>query len=191
MNKKVLKKNGGTIALQIKRVSNEEVRITMVRSKRYLSFSKQLSPSTTEIGQALVETALVTLILMLLLTITVDLGRAMFTWLAMHNAASEGAYYASAFPNFRGTVGTTDKDTIIYRVQHESPSELLDWTIPGVGVEITFEDNDGEADPGTLVTVGISYPFEFIGPVPGLFGINELTIYAEATQVVLTNLDND
>lgn len=147
--------------------------------------------SPLEAGQALVETALVTLILLMLLTITVDLGRALFTWLAMHNAASEGAYYASAFPNYRGTVGTTDKNTIIYRTQHESPSELLDWTIPGVDVTIIFEDTHGEADPGTLVTVGISYPFTFIGPVPGLFGIEEITLYAEANQVVLTNLDND
>lgn len=144
-------------------------------------------------GQALAETALVMVFLLLLLSAIVDFGRAMFTWLAMQNAAAEGALYAANFsdPTRVGTVGTTDPETVIYRTQHESPdsASLLDWTTPGVGVSVTYDPvvTEPRPQPGTRVTVAITYPLEFIGPLPGLFGLSQMTLYAEATNVVLNN----
>lgn len=139
-------------------------------------------------GQALAETALVMVILLLLLSVIVDGGRMMFTWLAMQNAAAEGAYYATTFPD-EGTVGTNNPNTIIYRTQNESPSTLLDWNKPGTNVTVTYvPDRGGLPLAGDFVTVNISYPFDMIGPIPGLLGFpTQINIVAEATQVVLAD----
>jgi hypothetical protein len=51
-----------------------------------------------EHGQSMVELALTFTILLILLAGTVDLGRALFTWLEMRDAAQEGASYASVCP---------------------------------------------------------------------------------------------
>lgn len=147
-------------------------------------------------GQALAETALVLVILLLLLGGIVEFGRAMYTWLAMQNAAAEGAFYGANIsdPDRIGTVGTTDKDTVIYRTQHEmADSEILDWSQPGVDVTVTYSPDPGTSrpEPGTRVIVGISYPLEFIGPLPGLFGMSEMTLYAEAINVVLNDNESD
>src|SRR6185295_11358721 len=51
-----------------------------------------------ERGQGLVEFSLMLVFLSVLLISLLDLGRAYFTYLALKDAASEGAYYGSAFP---------------------------------------------------------------------------------------------
>ncbi len=51
-----------------------------------------------EWGQSTVELALAATLLMTLLAGTVEIGRALFTWLAMRDAAQEGAYYGSISP---------------------------------------------------------------------------------------------
>jgi Flp pilus assembly protein TadG len=55
-------------------------------------------PKPKERGQSMIELALVITILLVLLAGTVDLGRAFFTWLALRDAAQEGAAYGSAMP---------------------------------------------------------------------------------------------
>lgn len=155
----------------------------------------RLATTTTE-GQALAETALIMVILLLLLSGIVDFGRAMYTWLAMQNAAAEGAFYGANIsdPDRIGTVGTTDRNTVIYRTQHEmADSEILDWSQPGVDVTVTYSPDPGNTrpEPGTRVIVGVSYPLEFIGPLPGLFGISEMTLYAEAINVVLNDNESN
>jgi hypothetical protein len=52
-----------------------------------------------EKGQSMVELALTITILMAMLAGTIDLGRAFFTWLALRDAAQEGASYGSYKPN--------------------------------------------------------------------------------------------
>jgi hypothetical protein len=51
-----------------------------------------------ESGQSMVELALFITILLVLLAGTIDLGRAFFTWLAMRDAAQEGASYGAIYP---------------------------------------------------------------------------------------------
>lgn len=57
---------------------------------------------TKERGQSMVELALTITLLMVLLSGTIDLGRAFFTWLTMRDAAQEGASYASIAPPAAG-----------------------------------------------------------------------------------------
>ncbi len=69
--------------------------------------------SSTERGQSLVELAVAVVILLLLLAGAVDLGRMMFTYLSMRDAAQEGAAYASINPNFC--------DDILNRIKGNTP----------------------------------------------------------------------
>lgn len=57
-----------------------------------------------ERGQSMIELALTITILMVLLAGTVDLGRAFFTWLAMRDAAQEGASYGTLKPSDIGGI---------------------------------------------------------------------------------------
>lgn len=138
-------------------------------------------------GQAMAETAIVLVFLLLLLSVVVDAGRIMFTWLAMQNAAAEGAYYATTFRHV-GTTNGTDPDTIAYRAQNESPSVLLDWNKPGTTIAVTYLPTRSTQLAGDFVTVTVTYPFEMVGPLPGLLGFPEnIPISASATQVVLAD----
>src|SRR5258705_8499515 len=81
-----------------------------------------------ERGQGLVEFSLMLVFLSVLLISLLDVGRAYFTYLALKDAASEGAYYGSAFPQCiqnNGVDGTslacTGANIIPYRVRNSSP----------------------------------------------------------------------
>src|SRR5438128_7469048 len=55
-------------------------------------------PRQAERGQGLVEFSLSLVFLTVLLLGVLDIGRAYFTYLGLKDAAEEGAYYGSAFP---------------------------------------------------------------------------------------------
>ena len=65
-----------------------------------------------ERGQSLAEFTVMLVVLMVLLAGIVDASRAFFTYLAMRDAAQEGALYGSTYP--------TDTNGIRLRVQHTS-----------------------------------------------------------------------
>jgi hypothetical protein len=61
---------------------------------------KRWMHTENEKGQSLVELALSLVFLLIMLAGVVDLGRAMYEYLAMRDAAQEGAGYGSIFPNY-------------------------------------------------------------------------------------------
>lgn len=60
--------------------------------------NKRIKPNHPETGQSMVELALTITILMILLAGVIDMGRAFFTYMAMRDAAQEGAAYGSLNP---------------------------------------------------------------------------------------------
>ncbi len=56
--------------------------------------------NTGEKGQSLVELALGLTTMLIILAGTVDMGRILFYYLSLRNAAQEGATYGSIYPNF-------------------------------------------------------------------------------------------
>lgn len=105
-------------------------------------------------GQALVETALVLPVLLMILFITADLARALMAQVCLMNAAREGARYACGHP--------TDTNGIKLRVEAEvSGAAVLGTAI--VGSEITVSTR---VDPtplgGTETTVTVTYPFPLL-----------------------------
>ena len=159
-----------------------------------------LTNAYQERGQAMVETAFVMIILLLLLSIIIDLGRAFFTYLALQNAAAEGAYYAAK---------DRDPNNIRFRIRHESPDSpdiegapLMDWeALEDDDIEISFYCSNGDernyitVPSGAFVEVNVSYQFETIGPVAGMLAFvlpdtfsdwdGTFPLRAETKQIVL------
>jgi len=61
---------------------------------------KRLTNPPTEKGQSLLELSLVLVFLLILMAGVIDLGRMMYEYLTMRDAAQEGAGYGAAFPSY-------------------------------------------------------------------------------------------
>ena len=73
------------------------------------------------LGQSLVEFALVTPILLLVFAGAADFGRAFYAYVAIENAAKEGALYGARAPLCDDTSpgSCTDPNNVVWRVQNE------------------------------------------------------------------------
>ena len=106
-------------------------------------------------GQGLVETAVMTPIMILMLMGTVDFARVFTANIQVTNAAREGAYYGS-----RSTENATDSDAVADATLADSP------TIFGVAPSVASQlDTDGEYDQ---ISVTVTYPFVTLFDYPGI-----------------------
>lgn len=125
---------------------------------------------SSERGQAIVETALVLPIIMLLLLMMVDGGRVFHTWIVVTNGAREGA---------RAAVLRQDLLTIDAKLQQAMPTV--------VGGTWGFNITPGYDDPLTVpsgdpVTVDVTADVVLVTPLIGdLFGGSTFTVSASAT----------
>lgn len=67
---------------------------------------------STEKGQSLVELALMLVFILVLLAGVVDLGRMMYEYLTMRDAAQEGAGYGSIFPGYCNEIAARVMDNL-------------------------------------------------------------------------------
>jgi len=124
----------------------------------------------------MVELAIVVTILMILLAGTVDLGRAFFTWLAMRDAAQEGAAYGSIEPYNTAEL----QDRVIDNLEQVVNDPLNDIdvvpTIPGGACQ------------GDTIQVDVIYKdFPITMPFLGtILGTQAITITATVQDTVLT-----
>jgi len=145
-----------------------------------------------ERGQSLVELAISFMIIMFLLSGAVDLGRAFFTYVAIRDAAQEGATYASTNP--------TDTASIHTRAQQSSDSPIDFASDPNVQFRAPFSPSgawcsgfylDGGAIKANAVTVPIWYQFPIsmalIQPiVQAITGNNFITLKASSTYTIIS-----
>jgi hypothetical protein len=91
-------------------------------------FLRRRSLNRSERGQSMVEMALMMTILLVVLSAVLDLGRGFFSFIAIQNAAAEGALYAAINPRCRvpSMMGCTDPNNVVFRTRHESPDGLVD-----------------------------------------------------------------
>jgi len=151
-------------------------------------------------GQALVETALVSVLLALLLAGAVDFGRAYFTDVVVTNMAAEGAAYASLNPDYdknyqNQPLGSCSNLPI---ADYKNIQDRLRLVASEHGLVIKQQDRDsvvttittpGTPNPGDCVTrcfggiirVQVTYTIHDLF-LPRLLGINNITITEAATQ---------
>jgi hypothetical protein len=124
-----------------------------------------------ENAQGLVEFAIGITFLLVLLAGILDLGRAYFSYIALQDAAQEGASYASIAP--------TDITGIRERVRATS-SGPIDF--------ILFDDSQIEVQPlgvpctGNGIKVTVQFDFRLVAP---FFSGNSLALSADATDTIL------
>jgi TadE-like protein len=147
----------------------------------------------SERGQGLVEFALMLMFLTVLLMGVLDLGRAYFSYLALKDAAQEGAYFGSAFPqcqtlqpppNNSVYQGCNDPNNIPYRVGHSAPQgSLVNFDDPSA-YHVAVDAPVMQA--GQLLTVTVSYQYKMLTPFVGAIANGQtLTLTARSSAVIV------
>jgi Flp pilus assembly protein TadG len=141
-----------------------------------MNMDKIMKSKRNERGQSLVELALTITLLMVLLAGVVDFGRGFFTWLALRDAAQEGAAYGSILP--------TDPSGLRVRVW-DNLGELVGDPPSEIQVNITIIT---QPCLGNTIQVDVDYPnFTLTMPFLGaLLGSQTLPLHATVNDTILT-----
>lgn len=128
-----------------------------------------------ERGQSMVELALTITILMVLLAGTIDMGRAFFTWLALRDAAQEGASFGSIYPSYTNLIRLRVWDNL----EQVVPDPKTD-----VNVTVGYIDHPCL---GNTILVSVDYPnFPLTMPFLGtILGSQTLNIHASVNNSIL------
>lgn len=128
----------------------------------------------TERGAATVEFALFAMFLVLIISGIVDLGRGMYTAIALNDAVQEGALYA-AFTDDVGGADVTAADIQTRVVMSTSSPQLA-----VADVTVSCEAQTRAKQSGSRVTVELTHTLDLITPfVSDWFG-GSLTLHREA-----------
>lgn len=87
-------------------------------------FHSKRTHTSRQSGQSLVELALSLTVLLILLSGVVDLGRAFFAFMAMRDAAQEGALFGSLYPCIDAECTALNTPGIVSRVRNASHSPV-------------------------------------------------------------------
>ncbi len=128
-----------------------------------------------ERGQSLVELAISFTFLMILLAGTVDLGHGLFTWLALRDAAQEGASYGSINPIDTGGMRARIYDNL-EQIINDPPSNVV------INISIITQPC-----LGNTIQVDVDYPnFPITMPFLGtLLGSQTFPIHATVNDTIL------
>ncbi len=120
--------------------------------------------SQHEKGQSLVELALMLVFILILLAGVVDLGRMMYEYLTMRDAAQEGAGYGAVYPSYC--------DQIVARVMDNLPDANYtpDVTVNTLDCEVAYEADIDTPFPtngcnGKEIIVSVDHIFTITVPL--------------------------
>ncbi|MFN8377517.1 MAG: TadE family protein [Anaerolineae bacterium] len=148
---------------------------------RNQSFTRRMQ--RLEKGQSLVEMTVGFVVLVVILSGLLDLGRIYFIYVALEDGAGEGAIYLSINPACRtasdGAACANDANAE-WRARNAG-GQFVDWT--AANVVIKRPSVFGVGDP---VSVTIEYSFRLLTPVmPQITGLNPLTLRVTADQTII------
>jgi Flp pilus assembly protein TadG len=163
-------------------------------------------------GQSLIEFSLMAIILTILLLGVLDIGRAYFTYMALLDAAGEGAQFGAVNPTYwcasgdvhfdsngDGAVDGSDScpadftngnpDSIAYRVVNTAPvGTLVDWNTATVAVEMS--DDSLPIKPGRSLTVTVSADYQLLTPFIGAIAGTQILKLSASTSAFTLVGDN-
>ena len=122
----------------------------------------------SELGQSIVETAVVLPVVLLLLVAIVDSGRVFHSWLIVTNAAREGARSASAQQPWT---------TVEPRIEAASGAWMC-------GAELTCSATNIQGTSGSAVSVEVSRDVALLTPVMSALWGGTVTLTGNATMLL-------
>lgn len=140
---------------------------------------KIISAHRAERGQSLLELALSFVLIVTLLSGAVSFGMGLFYYVAMRDAAQEGAVYGSLHPDDVAGIGVRIRDAaggsgLIYNI----------YTSGDLGVAVTYS---GAHCEGNGITVTLTYDFPIFMPFIGtIIGSDVIHLEADVTDTILT-----
>jgi hypothetical protein len=153
-----------------------------------------------EQGQSLLEMCFGFVVLIMILSGVIDIGRAYFTYVALEDSAGEAVLFLSAFPECpESTSGPNcdDPNNARWRAIHAGGEggDLVDWA--GATFDFDCTKNDGVTDvacddiqTGDIANVTITYNFPLLSPIiPEINGSPTLVLTSEASQLVTAPTD--
>lgn len=142
---------------------------------------RNLTPKKSEHGQSLVELAVVIVIMLILLAGIVDLGRMIFEYMSMRDAAQEGAAYASMFPGHCDQVA----DRVYSNLFNTDRADIqVTVTIDGVDCYAATTANACAPNSAQVTVTQPAYPLTM--PFIGTFiGRQTVALEAEITDTIL------
>jgi hypothetical protein len=144
-----------------------------------------ITRQSKERGQSMVELALTITLLMVLLSGTIDLGRAFFTWLTMRDAAQEGASYASIAPPSASTLCNPASPTVVQVCERvwDGVTDVVRNPRTSIIVQVTVDTPCF----GGNVKVDVLYPnFTLAMPFLGMIlGRDTIPIHATINDTIL------
>lgn len=145
-------------------------------------------------GQSLVEFSLGMIVILIVLSGLLDLGRVYFTIVALEDGVGEAALYLSINPTCMYEGGDykvdathpavaecADPNNAEFRAQNAGAQEV-DWS----QATLTFDRlaNYGVGDP---VSVSVQYSYKLLTPIiPKIVGLNPITLGVSASQIIVT-----
>ena len=134
-------------------------------------------------GQSLVEFVLLLPVLLILLAGLLDLGRLYFAYVAVTDAAAEGAAYAALFVPPDQSITCPPDDSRVCQAAREASAGLVRLEQAEIVVDCPSCPNPASGD---AVTVRVVFPFTLVTPiveamVPG----SVLDLTAVATQAII------
>jgi Flp pilus assembly protein TadG len=143
-------------------------------------------------GQSLVELAISLTVILMLLSGAVDFGMALFSYVAIRDAAQEGALYASINGAPDGVLTSTLISNIQARVKGTSTNPVNLSTLPANQIVVTLTNTGNTYCQGLTngtangVTVTVSYNYPIIMPLLGtIIGSQTIPLQAAVTDTIL------
>ncbi len=142
-------------------------------------------------GQSVVEFALILPVMLLLLAAAIDLGRLFYAYVAVENAAKEGAFFGARNPLCDDGVNTNcgNPNNVLWHVANEAPNLGSQFS-----TTVACRDNAGtlmqpinNCLDGMKYQVTVTYPFRLITPIlSSIFGAG-MTLHAESQATVISD----
>jgi Flp pilus assembly protein TadG len=144
---------------------------------------KRIHLHTRQRGQSLVEMGLMLMMLLWLLAGVIDFGIGFFSYVAIRDAAQEGALYGSVVYDENHPTYTVDqlKAMIIDRVENSS-SAPVDFHSPSVQVQVT---PSGTWCAGNYLKLDVTYEYPIMMPMVGIIIGPTITLKSTATSILL------
>lgn len=148
---------------------------------------KNASTSKHARGQSLVEFAISLTVILILLAGAVDFGIGLFHYIAMRDAAQEGALYGSMNPPETGgtyNCGHAQVTNICSRIQNAAGDSGI---IQNIYNESTVTVAAPDACEGNGITVTFEYDYPISMPfIEAFIGSDHITLRARVTDTILT-----